>query len=59
MNNRVGNFTLQLIGKAALSQSSPQLTGSSSSLSLKVIYNDLVKTVRFQRNYLTENGYIC
>jgi hypothetical protein len=54
-----GDFTLQLMEKAALSQSSPQLIGPSSLLPLKVDYNDLVKTVRSKRTYLTESAYIC
>ena len=49
-----GEFTLQLMEKAARLQSSPQLNGSSS-LSKDKKDNNLVTDVYFP---LTENGYL-
>ena len=52
--NRISDFTLQLMEKAARLQSSPQLSGSSS-FSKDKKDNDLVTDVYL---HLTENGYL-
>jgi len=55
--NRISDFTLQLMEKAARLQSSPQLNGSSS-LSKDKKDNDLVTTFALSEIHLTENGYL-
>ena len=55
--NRISDFTLQLMEKAARLQSSPQLNGSSS-LSKDKKDNDLVTMFALSEIHLTENGYL-